>query len=188
MITQEEVARSIHGAIRLATFDPRGFDFFDDSDERFWKSFWAAAFVAPFHLFVALAGAGPKGPPSMGRFFVIVVIFYVIWWSLWPLIMVSVTRSLGRFERFNRYMMAYNWAQFVGIVFMITVAFLSNMLFPQGIASIIFYAGIGAVLAYEWFIARNGLQITKIQAAGLVAFNVALSFGLRYLTEAFAGT
>ena len=184
MITQEEVARSIHGAIRLATFDRRGFEFFDDSDERFWLSFWAAAFVAPFHLFFTLLGVPSEGPKSFLHFFVVVALLYAIRWTLWPLVMVSVTRGAGRFDRYNRYMMAYNWAQFVGAVFLVSMIFLANLLFPPGLVPYVFYAGVAAVLAYEWFIARNALEISKLQATLIIALNLALAFGLQFIAEA----
>ena len=188
MITQEEVARSIHGAIRLATFDAKGFDFFDDSDERFWLSFWAAAFVAPFHLFFSLLGMPKEGPANFGHYFVVIALLYAIRWTLWPLVMVSVTRGAGRFDHYNRYMMAYNWAQFVGAVFLVSVIFLANMLFPAALVAYVFYAGVAAVLAYEWFIARNALQIGKVLATLIVLLNLALAFGLQFLSESFTRT
>ena len=48
MPDHDSVIRSIYGAWRLALLDPSGLNWFDVSIEGFWRSFFAAAIVAPF--------------------------------------------------------------------------------------------------------------------------------------------
>ena len=54
MISMPELANALHGAWRLARFDPGGIERFDSTAEAFWRSFWAMAIVAPGHVFLIM--------------------------------------------------------------------------------------------------------------------------------------
>ena len=47
MITPVEVVYATYGAWRLARFDCQGLQYFDNTPEAFWRSFYAAVIVAP---------------------------------------------------------------------------------------------------------------------------------------------
>ena len=69
MLSAREAAASLYGAYRLARQDAGGLDYFDTSLEGFWRSFYAAAFIAqPFALLLALRFSLGVAAPSPARY------------------------------------------------------------------------------------------------------------------------
>ena len=186
MLSLREVGMSIRGAVRLLFGDAGGIEAFDDSVERFWRSFWAAAYAAPLAvvlIFALQVGAPPK---SWGRYFVVNGIIYVMAWFLWPLIMVSVARWLGRGERYFRYIQAYNWAQLVGLGVKLGVLVMAQAMFQgRGAALLLFFVTI-VMLVYSWFVARTALEVSGRIAAGLVAFDITIAVAISLATVSLA--
>ncbi|MHA1536445.1 MAG: hypothetical protein ACTSUD_02720 [Alphaproteobacteria bacterium] len=186
MISLQEIGASIRGAGRLLFGDAGGMEAFDDTPERFWRSFWAAAYAAPLAamlLFAVQSGAPPK---SWGRYFVVSSIVYVMAWFLWPLIMVSVAGWLGRGERYYRYIQAYNWAQFIGLAFKLGVLVMVQAMFKgQGGALMLFVVTI-VIVYYYWFIARTALEVSGWVAAALVASDIGLAVAIDFATVSMA--
>ncbi|MFN4088946.1 MAG: hypothetical protein ACK4QW_07885 [Alphaproteobacteria bacterium] len=107
MIAGPEIARSLHGAFRLAARDPAGLQWFDTSIRGFWNSFFAAVLVAPFYM--AVVATRPDEPAvtvSSGAFALTELIAYVCGWFAFPLVMVYVTRAIGREALYIPYIVA----------------------------------------------------------------------------------
>ncbi len=186
MISLLEVGTSVRGAVRLLFGDAGGMEAFDDTQERFWRSFWAAAYAAPLAVILIFALQAGTPPNSWGRYFVVNAIIYVMAWFLWPLIMVSVARWLGRGSRYFRYIQAYNWAQLVGLGIKLGVLVMAQAMFQgQGGAFLLFFVTI-LILVYEWFVARTVLEVSGRIAAGLVATNIAIAIAIDLATVSLA--
>lgn len=175
MISFREIVYSIYGAWRLARFDRAGMDYFDTSEQGFWRSFSAAALVAPIHilLLMLLGKLGDVGPDAL-RFTVVEIIAYVLSWTAWPLAVFYLARALDRGQSYFRYVVAYNWAQVVGATAMLVVSVLARGLLPQGMAALASVTIWLAILFYEGFIARTALDVPSSTAAGMVMANVVL--------------
>ncbi len=185
MITAREASQAIYGALRLARFDSDGIHFFENTVENFWRSFFAALLVIPFYAMLVLLRLGEiettSGPAAV---LVVESLSYVIGWTTYPLAMFYVARLMGRDQFFCRYIAAYNWATALQIVLFAAIAGITHSgLMPQSMAALLTVAAVGAIMAYQWFVARTGLEITPGAALGIVLLDLTLSILIeRYTT------
>ena len=182
-----EVQLAVGGALRLARGDPRGLGFFDTSIDGFWRSFRAAAICYPFFLIllafrVSAAHWEASGVP---RIVIVETIGYVISWVAFPLLMLPLSRWLGREDRFLPFMVAYNWSQLPQTaLFVLLGADSAAGLLPHALAQFADFAAAVAVLLYEWYIARVALAVSASQAVPVVLLDLVLGSILSRITEA----
>lgn len=185
MITLPEMAAGITGAFRLARRDPGGLAFFDSSPRGFWNSFWAAAVVAPAFLIIDLLSGGLSSETG-GREIAIKLIGYVIDWVAFPVVMITVADSLGKWPAYTRYVVAYNWAAVVQMTVLLPVALLAvaapshpTMLLAQAVTII--------MLIYRAYVAHVALAVNLGTAAGIVLLDVLLAALLRTVSDRLMG-
>lgn len=181
-ISAREIATSLYGATRLARADPRGIDFFDDTVEAFWKSFWAAAIAAPaFALLIVLDLSETPVTSGALRILLIECVAYVAGWAAFPLAMHYVAEIIDREEQYIRYIVANNWGSVLQVsLYLFVSAFLALDVLPHGFAIAVSLAAYGAIFLYQWFVARVGLELSRGGAAGIVA----LDFGIGLILNA----
>jgi hypothetical protein len=171
-----EVVVSLYGAWRLARLDPRGLGFFDATSEGALRSFFAAVLVAPLYvvmLAVVLPGDAPGGPL---RVFLAESIGYVTTWTAYPVIVEGLSRILGCRPRFEGYLAAYNWSMVLQHALIVPISILVGLgLLPLELGQFLWMVAFSLILAYLWFIARTGLALPPLTAAGLVLLDVLLS-------------
>jgi len=155
-----EVQLAVGGALKLARGDPSGLGFFDTSIDGFWRSFRAGVICYPFFLILLVfrVSAAHWAASGVPHIIIVETIGYVISWVAFPLMVLPLTRYLGRENRFIPFIVAYNWSQI-----------------PQTAAV--------AVLVYEWYIARVALQVSASQAVPVVLLDVVLGVVLSRVTE-----
>ena len=182
-----EVQLAVGGALKLARGDRRGLGFFDTSIDGFWRSFRAAAICYPFFLMllasrVSAAHWAASGAP---RIVIVETIGYVISWVAFPLLMLPLSRWLGREDRFLPFMVAYNWSQLPQTaLFVLLGADSAAGLLPHALAQFADFAAAVAVLLYEWYIARVALAVSASQAVPVVLLDLVLGSILSRITEA----
>src|SRR5215469_3477707 len=105
-----EVQLAIVGSLRLARGDRGGLSFFDRSVDGFWRSFRAAVIAYPLYLALLSMRVTDAEWERSGALLIATVetIAYVIAWVAFPLIMLTVTRWIGRANRFFDFMVPYN--------------------------------------------------------------------------------
>jgi hypothetical protein len=165
-----DIANALHGAWRLARFDRSGLAFFDHDERAFWRSFLAALIAFPaFLLFLPLGpGDGEAATADWVRVLLVETIAYVIGWTAFPLVILPVTRFLGREARWLDFIIVYNWSQVVQYGLILAVVLLSlSGLEPAFLQGGLIYLAYLAVFAYEGFIARIVLDIAW-PAAGMI--------------------
>ena len=172
-----EVQLALAGCLRLARGDRGGLACFDRSLDGFWRSFRAAVISYPLYLVllamrVSIAEWERSGG---GRILTVETIGYVIAWVAFPLLMLSVTRWIGRGHRFFDFMVPYNWCQVPQSALFVLVGLESESGFLNARASeaIDLIAAI-ATLVYEWYIARVALETTGAAAAFVVVVDLVL--------------
>ena len=177
MLSLREATGSLYGAYRLARFDAGGMAFFDTSVGGFWRSFYAAAIVAPFYaILVVLRYALEIDPPHPLRFFLLHVDAYVISWLAFPVVMAGLSRIILRQAHFRRYIVAYNWAAVLQNAFYLPLAILqASENLPRDAGNLLGLIVLIAVLVYIWFITRTALAIAAPTAAGVVAVDFFLT-------------
>jgi len=182
-----EVQLAVGGALRLARGDPRGLGFFDTSIDGFWRSFRAAVICYPFFLILLGFRVSTARWQAAGLMPIVIVetIGYVISWVAFPLLMLPLSRWLGREERFLPFMVAYNWSQVPQTaLFVILAAGAAGGLLPHAVAQLGDFAAAVAVLLYEWYIARVALAVSSSQAVPVVLLDLVLGSVLSRITEA----
>jgi len=181
-----EVQLAVGGALRLARGDASGLGCFDTSIDGFWRSFRAAVICYPLFLILLALRVSSAHWAAAGMFRIVAVetIGYVISWVAFPLLVLPVTRWLGRENRFLAFIVAYNWSQIPQTaLFVLVGADAATGLFPSGAAQLVGFIAAIAVLVYEWYIARVALQVSASQAVPVVALDVLLGALLSRITE-----
>ncbi len=185
-LTARHVTVALYGATRLAKGDPHGIEFFDDTAESFWRSFWAAAIVAPPYLLLLafdLWGANIHSGPL--RVMLIEAIAYVIGWTAFPVVAFYLCEAIGRQDRYIRYISAANWATVLQVtLYLFVTAVIATGLLPGALALALSLATHLALAVYGWFIARVGLILSAAGAAGVVALDIALSLAVNAVVRA----
>ena len=159
-------------AIRLAKFDSGGMNDFNLTVDGFWRSFGAAALIAPF---AAVVTAMLWTETDAGA---IAVVFggsvkYVLSWIAFPIVMIFVARFLGLSGRYVQFIISYNWSSVVqvGLIFTLTMLGIVGVVAGELAQLLHFIAGV-YVLMYLTFIARTALGIAWATAAGVVILDV----------------
>ena len=185
MISARETSIGIFGAWQLAKYDAQGLRFFDNTVTAFWRSFYAAVIVLPAYVILILLVIGEL-PVAVGGVAVVVIesIAYVIGWTAFPLAMYYLARTIDRDRFYCRYIAAYNWSAVLRIaLFLIVAATAASGILPQAPAALINFAAYIAILAYQWFIARVGLEVSAPGACGIVLLDIILSLVIDKFTS-----
>ena len=185
MLTAREALSSLYGAYRLARFDAGGMAFFDTSIDGFWRSFFAAAIVAPFYaVLLTLRFAEGLVSTQPLRFAAIEAIAYVIAWVAFPLVMVSIARLLDREDRYLGYIVAYNWAAVLQNALYLPLAILAvTGGLTADLANTLAMIALLAILIYTWFITKTAMALGALAAAALVALDLILSIFINSFAE-----
>jgi len=175
--TWEELRSALVGSVRLAKGDRGGLACFDRSLDGFWRSFLAAFLSYPFYLVLLTMRVSLAEWDAAGgvRIIVIETIGYVIAWVAFPLVMLPVTRWIGREHRFFDFLVPYNWCQLPQSVLFVLVGLESESgILGDPAAQAIEVAAAIAVLVYEWYIARVALETTGGGAMLVVVVDLVL--------------
>ena len=180
-----EMRLALVGCLRLAGGDRRGLSCFDHSLDGFWRSFRAAVISYPLYLvLLAMRVSMAEWERSGGwRIVAVETIGHVIAWVAFPLLMLEVTRWIGRAHRFFDFMVPYNWCQVPQSVLFVVVGLVSagEMLSSQ-VTEVIDVAAAIATLVYEWFIARVALDTTAAAAVFVVLLDLVLGVLISRMT------
>lgn len=167
-----EIAAGVYGAWRLARRDPAGLIWFDDSQQGFWHSFWAAVLVLPG--FIVLQIIDGSFADDLARPLAVHLIAYVIGWVAYPLAIAHIADAMGRRDTYIRYIVAYNWSAVIQMAAFLPVA-LAAHLFP-GPGTALLQMGITVVLLfYQAYIGHVALGVAPLAATALVLFDLMLS-------------
>ena len=173
----DEMRLALAGTWRLARGDRGGLFCFDRSLDGFWRSFRAAVISYPLYLvLLAMRVSVGEWQRSGGwRIVTVETIGYVIGWVAFPLLMLTVTRWLGRAHRFFDFMVPYNWCQLPQSALFVLVGVVSagGVLSTQA-SEVMDMAAAIATLLYEWFIARIALGTTGLVAVFVVLLDLVL--------------
>ena len=150
-----------------------GLGCFDRSVDGFWRSFRAAIPCYPLYLvLLTMRVAGDEWRHAGGlRIVAVETIAYVISWTAFPLLMLSLTRRIGRADRFFDFMVPYNWYQLPQSSLFVLVGLLSAV---APATQVIGLAAAVAVLGFEWYLARVALDTTRAAAALVVVVDLML--------------
>jgi len=185
-----EISSSLYGAWRLARMDKDGLKFFNISIAGFWNSFFAAVILAPLYGILVLLQFSHLGvipAPDPMKYGLAHGIGYVISWTVFPILMLSVVKMLKREFHYVRFITVYNWAAVLQNGLYIPLAIFAELgLFSPDAGTFFGMVVMSAVLFYLWFIARTTLQIKPGAAAALVFFDLLVSIIMTGWTDTVA--
>ncbi len=187
MITSREVALSIYGACQFAKFDRAAVQYFENTPEAFWRSFYASAIALPAYGLLGLLNfaENPVNAPGL-RILVVEFSAYVIGWTLFPLIMIRLTDTLNRFDRYFAFMAAWNWAIVLQIfLFLAITALIASGVIPPQVSGFVSLIALIAILIYQGFIALAALNISVPAAVVIVAIDLLVALVLNLITRSF---
>ncbi|MGH6896138.1 MAG: hypothetical protein ACREJ5_06285 [Geminicoccaceae bacterium] len=160
MPEREEVLSALYGAYRLAWFDTAGMTHFNLSFDGFWRSFFAAALVAPaYAILVGLQVATGEQAIDLGLLVLTESIGYVLAWCAFPLIAIVLTRLLGLARNYVALIVALNWTAVLQTALFLAVVLLAPFL-PEVLGTLVMTLTTGAILVYQWFVIRTALETT----------------------------
>jgi len=176
MPSVREVLYGLYGAWRLALLDRGGMNYFDRSLAGFWKSFFAAALVAPAYLILVALDLAESGTDAgVLRIFVVHSSAYALSWVAFPLAALHICDAIGKHDSFFGYIVALNWAEVVQAVVLFPVLLLNGAMggaaSPFGLVTAAVYL---LVLGYQWFVTRSALGVAGLGAAGFVALDLVI--------------
>jgi hypothetical protein len=191
MITVEQFKRILIGVLRIARFDARGVDYFENTAEDFLRSFYAALLVAPpYVVLLTLETDAEVIGSDLPRFIAVRVIAYVTIWVAYPLLLYYLTQALGCAGRYLRYIAAYNWTNVLIVVIMLASSVLVQLMIgpepqvgktPTALLFIATAVGLGVLIvlfAYNWFVAKAALAVNNHTAFIVVITHVVLASGI----------
>ena len=176
---------ALAGSLRLARGERGGLSFFDRSRDGFWRSFRAAVICYPLYLVLLSMRVSVADWQRSGGWRIVVVetIGYVIAWVAFPLMMLTVTRWIGRAHRFFDFMVPYNWCQVPQSALFVLIGLVSaGGALGVRVSAAIEIGAVIATLVYEWFIARVALNTTGLVAVFVVLLDLVLGALINRIT------
>ncbi len=190
MITASQLVRSLFGAYCLAFLDRRGMAFFDRTRDGARHSFFAAVLVLPPYVLVQFFRLYPDAAAglSFGRIVTVELIAYVISWTAFPVLMLTVVRSLGKPQRYFDFLVAYNWSGVVQAGVWFPIVFAGRIgLITDDVAVMVGYLTMAALLFYQWFVLRVSLEVGGSLAAMMVLIDLMISLLLGEVSDRLIG-
>ena len=176
-MSAKEIANIFYGFFLIIKFDEKFKDHFENSEEAFWKSFYAAIIVAPLqliHEWGLYISSDEK--PNLARTIPIEVLEYTILWILFPLVMTYITKVINREEQYFRYIVSYNWLQMCISITIMPLIILSVFNFLPVSASTFLETMVFLIfISYNIFIAKITLKLQTGPSFSIVLIDILLS-------------
>lgn len=181
MMSARQLASALYGVWLLLRWDVNGFNYFDRNFGGFWRSYLVAFALAPIYAAHAIVSfQRTEGGPSLGLHLTTEALAYVMAWTVFPFVMITIARTLDRDGQYFGYMVPYNWFQLAVGVVTLPVTLLSDLqvIGLEG-AALLNLIILAAFFAYGIFLARHALEIGPITAGGVVFLDFVLSLIVR---------
>lgn len=187
MLTLTEIARGVGGAVRLMKGDPSGLALLDRSRRGFWRSFRPAVLLAPLYALYLLLVYGEATTSASDLEIIVVETFhYVIDLTLFPVVLLELSRLAGWLPRYVASVVALNWANVPLLIGGVALASLARMVAP-GLVGGVELAILVATLVLVARILRCTLDVPWLPAAALSALNIWLSLMLNFIIGGILG-
>jgi hypothetical protein len=184
-----EILKALYGVFLFARLHPSAPSLFNRSVDGFWKSLFAAVLVLPPHILMTkrIVDEKPEHVPYEFGDVITDLLIYVIIWLAYPVLMVAVTKVLGRRDRFLDYIVPYNWA-------MVPVGYLLGAITCLGMFGVVtrnteinfFIIAYAVVALFLAELGRRQLQIGPFLAFAIVMLDITFNVAVMNLLETFA--
>jgi hypothetical protein len=150
------------------------------------RSFWAIVLSLPAFVALHLLDWAQTGlPPHAAHRFALDLLGYAIGWIGFALLSHRLALMLGRGARWPRFIAAWNWCNVIQYLMLVVGTALPQLLgLPDIVQQTAWLVAMGWALWLEWYATWLALDLTRAQAAALVAADFALGVFLLGLTGA----
>jgi hypothetical protein len=187
MLTPAEIARGVGGSLRLMQGDLSGLALLDRSREGFWRSFRPAVLLAPVYaLYLWMIYDGATTTSSDLRVAVAQVLRYIIDWTLFPVVLLELSRLMGRAPRYIGSVVALNWANVPFLIIAVGLSALARLVAPVLVGAVELSILV-ATLVLVTRILRYALDVPWVPAAALAALNLWLGLMLGLIVNGMIG-
>ncbi|WP_297591382.1 hypothetical protein [Roseibium sp.] len=179
-----EIRAALDGSWLLLRNRPEGMAFFDQSIQGFWRSFGVVVLLLPVFLVSGLAEKQfyfsenlyhPEGFPE-GAFWTAQLFGLGIDWVALPIILALLAAPIGISQRYVPFIVVRNWTSLLASVpYLVTYLLFLLGIIPPGIAVLLSFSCLVAVLWYRYLVARIALQATISLAIGIVVLDILLT-------------
>jgi hypothetical protein len=182
-----EIARGIGGSVRLMKGDLSGLALLDRSREGFWRSFRAAALLAPLYAFYLLTRyVEMMATASDLKIALVEGLRYAIDWTLFPVVLLELSRPLGRASRYTGAVVALNWANVPLLIAAVALLSLVRLVAPPLLVPLsLVVDAVTTILVAR--ILKHALDLPWVAAAGLAVLNLWLSLTLSFAVADILG-
>lgn len=179
------ISVGLSGAVRLVRLDTQALAYFGDTAADFWRSFLAAAAVAPlFLLYLVIRFFESETGGSFPAYLFAQMLAYAIAWLAFPLVMLYAAPVLQKEDRMVRYLVAYNWLSLIqnGVYLPVVMLGITGTL-AQGLSNFLAMIALIWVLGMTLFVTRKALEVPFGMAAGIVVMDLLLGVLIEVLTS-----
>ena len=194
MSTLAGVANGLQAALLLARGKPDGIGLLATAEgepamANAARSFWAAALCLPAFVCLQLIDLAqePRLPPHAAHGLALQLLGYAIDWAGFALLTRWLTRTLGRGARWPVFIAAWNWCNVVQYLLLVVASLPPLLGMPDIVGETAWLVATGWALWLEWYATRLALDISRLQAIGLVLLDEALGFGLLAVIQTLPG-
>lgn len=146
-------------------------------------SFWAAAFCLPaFAALRALEWADSGVPAEPAHGIMLDLLGYGVGWAGFALASRSIAGLLGRSRLWPRFIAVWNWCNVLQYLALVAATLPPALGMPDWVGETAWLTAMGWALWLEWFVTRVALDISGLQAAGLVLLDVLIGAVLAVIT------
>ncbi len=179
-----DIVYGIYGAWRLALRDPGAMTYFERTAAGFWKSFFAAAIVAPGYALILLFDLSHVEVEAGAlRIFLVQSCAFVIAWTAFPIAVHHVCGLIDKKEAFIGYIVAFNWGKVIQIaVFLPVIGLIALDILPGPWGWFLRWGVLFLILGYQWLITRTALGVSAMGAVGFVVLDLVIDLIIHAVT------
>jgi len=193
MSTIAGVATGLQAALLLARGKPDGLALLATEDEPALaiaaRSFWAAALCLPAFVCLQLIDVFQEAhlPPHAAHGFALQLLGYAIDWAGFALLTRWLAGTMGRAARWPIFIAAWNWCNVVQYLLLVLASLPPLLGLPDIVGQTAWLVATGWALWLEWYATRLALDVSRIQAIGLVLLDEACGFAVLAIIQSIQG-
>ena len=168
-----KIAKSLYATLYLAKFNRNGFQYLGTTASDFWLSFISAIILLPFFIVLAIIRFENQGLSNgFVRYLSLDLCSYALSWLGFPVLMEILSHSLNCRTNFCKFIVAYNWSMVPQHVLYVTIVLLASIgAISSNWANNFTFLLLMWTFAFTWFVTKEGLDVTKFTAIGIVIMN-----------------
>jgi len=179
------IATGMRAALLLAGGRAEGLQYADSDHAGAARSFWAIAVALP--AFICLRLLSGSAGPMPAHDFALDLLSYIVGWLGFAVLSRPVVAAMGAMPRWPRFIVLWNWCNVVQYLLLVVASLPPLLGLPDIVGETAWLVATGWALWLEWYATRLALDVSRLQAVGLVLLDEALGFALLAIIQTLPG-